>query len=147
MHELSGPLDCIRVDDVFDSTGDGSGMANQCYLRVRAEVQNGAQRELRVLVDMGAQANLIRTGLVPFAMFRPTYQPLRLLTVSGGTLGGGSREVAVRISFQGTSQYGTIVPNWTEEAVFLEAQIHVDAIVGYPWLKCRDLVFGPKPTV
>ena len=32
--------------------------------------------------------------------------PLRLLTVSGETLGGGSQEVAVRISFHGTSQYG-----------------------------------------
>ena len=74
-------------------------MANQCYLRVRAEFQNGEQRELRVLVDTGAQANLIRTGVVPFAMFRPAYRPLRLLTVSGGTLGGGSREVVVRISF------------------------------------------------
>ena len=91
-------------------------LANQCYLRVRAEFQNGEQRELRVLVDTGAQANLIRTGVVPFAMFRPAFWPLKLLTVSGGTQGGGSREVGVRISFQGTSQYGLIVPNWTEEA-------------------------------
>ena len=42
--ELNGSGDCIRVDDVFDSTGDGSGMANQCHLRVRAEFQNGEQR-------------------------------------------------------------------------------------------------------
>ena len=117
---------------MVDSAVDGSGLANQCYLRVRAEFQNGEQRELRMLVDTGAQANLIWTGVVPSAMFQPACRPLKLLTVSGGTRGGGSREVAVRISFQGTSQNGTIVPNWTEEAVFLEAHIHVDAIVGYP---------------
>ena len=144
LHGLQGPMDSIRVDDVIDSTGDGSGKANQCYLRVRAQFQNGEQRELRVLVYTGAQANLIRTGVVPFAMFQPACRPLRLLTVSGGTLGGGSQEVAVRISFHGTSQYGSTVPNWTEEAVFLEAQIHVDAIVGYPWLKSRGLGIWPK---
>ena len=102
--EIISPKESIRVDDVVEAAVGFADDANQCYKKVRAEFQNGEHRLLRVLVDTGAQANLIRTGVVPSAMFRPARQPMTFLTVSGETLAGGHREVAVRMSFHGTSQ-------------------------------------------
>ena len=37
----------------------------QLVLELKTELEGGERRNLKVLVDTGAEANLIRTGLVP----------------------------------------------------------------------------------
>ena len=112
---------------------------------MRAGVQFGNEigMALEIGLDTGAQTNLIRTRVVPETYLRESRSPLGLKTVSGAELSGGTKEVAASLTFQGYSERGGQEPNWIEDAVFYEAQIHVDAIMGFPmaW-KGREDILG-----
>ena len=46
----------------------------------------------------------------------------------------GTREIEAQLWFYGISGTVEHVPNQQEDALFYDAQIHVDAILGYLWL-------------
>ena len=61
-------------------------------------------------------------------------------------LPSGTREIEAQLWFYGISGTGVHVPNQQEDAVFYDAQIHVDAILGYPWPLSRGLGVVPSRT-
>ena len=60
----------------------------QLVLELKTELEGGEKRNLKVLVDTGAEANLIRTGLVPKRFTRPAHMVLELVAVNGQVLQG-----------------------------------------------------------
>ena len=64
----------------------------QLVLELKTELEGGERRNLKVLVDTGAEANLIRTGLVPKRFTRPAHKVLELVAVNGQVLQGGKRQ-------------------------------------------------------
>ena len=95
----------------------------------------GVCRTLTALIDTGAQVNLVRRGLFSHALFGPSSNPRTLITASGERMEGGQLEVqlTMHLRVRGTGQ------EWSAQATFYEADIQMDAIIGYPWLKAHKL--------
>ena len=53
------------------------------------------------------------------------------MTVSGDRLSCGDKGVTLRLFSCASTKAGQKIPDWEEEAVFHEADIAVDAILGY----------------
>ena len=106
----------------------------QLVLELKTELEGGERRNLKVLVDTGAEANLIRTGLVPKRFTRPAHKVLELVAVNGQVLQGGKTTADVKVYFtqevNGEIQGKELDFNVT----FWEADIEVDAILSHPWL-------------
>ena len=137
----------VTVNDVVIAATPETILVNyQCMMRIG--LRFGAQQGtvLNVLIDTGAQSNLIRTGLVPDRLWKEARTPLEFRTVSHEMLPGGTREIEAQLWFYGILGTGVHVPNHQEDAVFYDAQIHVDAILGYPWLLSRGLGVVPSRT-
>ena len=117
------------------------GNSAQLLLRVNARTLDGERKQLLALVDTGAQVNLYRYGLFEDNQTRPASKPLSLVTVDGTKLSGGQREVWLNIEFFATSEKQKM--SWQEDACFLEGDIQVDLILGYPWLKTVQLGILP----
>jgi hypothetical protein len=63
----------------------------QLLLKVPALLSNDEKKYLEVLVDTGAEANLVRIGLLPDHLFFTASKILKLLTANGQRLAGGTR--------------------------------------------------------
>ncbi len=57
------------------------------------------KRNLKILIDTGAEANLIRTGLVPKRHTRPAHKILELVAVNGHVLQGGKTTADMKLHF------------------------------------------------
>ena len=87
-------------------------------------------------MDTGAQANLIKKGLVA-NLAKPCKRPLRLVTANGDMLPGGDTEVDLMVHFR---ERGVDLGPGKERVLgakgcFHEAEIENDMILGYPWLQ------------
>ncbi len=94
------------------------------------------------LVDTGAQVNLYRTSLFDECQTKPAKKTLSLVTVDETRLSGGQREIWLRVEFFATSEKQKM--GWQEDACFLEGDIQVDLILGYPWLRTVQLGILPN---
>jgi hypothetical protein len=94
----------------------------------------GKRVTLKVLIDTGAQTNLVRIGVLPTNLFHKSSKPLRLMTANNSLMAGGVREVRLDMIFFVGQQKSRL------RAKFYEADIKVDAIIGYPWLKEHGIV-------
>ena len=115
------------------------GSERQLLLRVRAQHHEGEAFDLQVLIDTGAEANLIRRDLVPHLLSQSP-RPLALLTANGARMVGGNKEVALDLLF-GARAYttGAKLPDRGVQASFHDADIQVDAILSFPWLRANRL--------
>ena len=106
----------------------------QLILRLPLTLANGETREIKALIDTGAEANLIRMGLLPSHLFFQSQNPLSLIAANGQRLGGGERIIPTVLGFV-AQQNGEIQPElMVFPADFHEAEIQVDAIISYPWM-------------
>ena len=64
----------------------------QMMFRLQVKGKDGQPFWVRALVDTGAQASLIRTGLAR-DLVKPSKRPLRLVIANGEVLGGGDKEI------------------------------------------------------
>ena len=71
----------------------------QLVLKIPARLPNGVTKELKILVDTGAEANLVRKNLLPRELFYPSHNHLRLLTANGQDMQGGQREINLDLRF------------------------------------------------
>ena len=115
----------------------------QLSLRMEAEFKDGTTKLLQVLVDTGAQANLVRAGLVPSKFLHKAQDPLQLLSANGEVISGGDQETTLRLHFNKTTQKGKVEKRRNVTGLFYTADIGVDAILSYPWL--RDAKIGIFP--
>ena len=115
----------------------------QLLLHIRAKTQQGRPLTLRALVDNGAEANLIRKGLLPPHIMQISKNPLALVTADGTRMDGGSREVTLKLTFKLDQPDQTGNVEWSTTGTFHDADIQVDAILSYPWLEQSKLGVFP----
>ena len=77
----------------------------QLLLQPKVVAPDGSERILSVLVDSGAEANLIRLGLFE-KMLKPAKSPVRLAAVNGTTLDGGNEEITLKRYFDAVLRDG-----------------------------------------
>ena len=65
----------------------------QLLVTVKTRGPDGRIRYLKALVDTGAEANLVRTGLLSPSLFRRSRHPLSLVTADGKRMEGGKNKL------------------------------------------------------
>ena len=115
----------------------------QLVIRTTALLSNGEQQPLNVLVDTGAEACLVRQGLMPAHLMYPAPKPLKFETADGQPLLGGDRCIKVRLLLLCESNELNTPEEMEFEVEFFEANIKVDAILSYPWLSQAKLGIFP----
>lgn len=117
--------------------------ALQLILRVDATFENGSVEPIWVLIDTGAEANLIRRGLVPDHLTFPAKKVLNLFAANGQSIRGGTR--TAKLSF-GLTQFVDGIKldeKLPLSAEFWEADIETDAMLSYPWMVENQIGFFP----
>ena len=71
----------------------------QLPMKIKCRLPNGRVRKLKVLVDTGAQVNLIREGLVPYTCTTLADKPVRLMAANNRPLPSGNRCTEPQLSF------------------------------------------------
>ena len=116
---------------------------NQLLLMVPARGQDGQLHPLQILIDTGAVVNLIRRDRLPPAYFRPSRRPLALATADGSRMRGGAHEARLELVLQADRELPQGGTTWSAPASFHDADIQVDALIGYPWLQRHKLGVFP----
>ena len=106
------------------------------------ELLNGEEKFINILIDTGAEANLIKRRVVPEHLTYAAKDPLCFETANGQILAGGKRCTSVKMKLE--KERGQNSPETVEYGVeFYEADIKVDAIISYPWLAKAGLGIFP----
>ena len=110
-------------------------MGKQLSLKVLSRSLNGVEKTLTVLVDTGAEADLLREDL--FNCWEEAKKPISLRTVSGEQLGGGDKTITLQLTLWGENCQGEVCQpeENTVTLAFYNAAIEWDAIISYPTLK------------
>ena len=106
-------------------------------IRVGVILPGGTVLVLEALMDTGAMCNLIWEGILSPRILQPTPSPLKLVTVTGESLLGRTHEAKICLLFHASEYGGHEKPDWRTQATLVEALIHVDIILGYPWMRKR----------
>ena len=112
-------------------------------MRVGVILPRGPVRVLEALIDTGAMCNLIREGILSSHMLQLSLSPMKLVTVTGEPLPGGTHEAKTCILFHASEYGGHSKPDWRAQAILVESQIHVDIILGYPWMRKMGYLVDP----
>ena len=70
---------------------------HQVMLTMQARHPQGDPMILKVLIDSGAEANLVRYDLFPKSTLKPSPSPLTLVTANGELMGGGRKEITLTL--------------------------------------------------
>ena len=108
-------------------------------MKLAATSSSGEQVEINVLIDTGAEVNLVRPGLLRDESFRPAKERLKLITVSGSTLAGGVRTTVLEMQLKVVDQTTNIESRHVIGGVFYEAEIDWDAIISFPLLAAAKI--------
>ena len=110
------------------------GQVLQLLMKIPTKLPNGEEKKLEILVDTGAEANLVKLGKMPRHLVYAAPQPLRFLTANGQRLGGGGTCIDLTLEFMQMVD-GKMLPELLRtNATFYEADIKVDAILSFPWM-------------
>jgi hypothetical protein len=99
---------------------------------------------IKVLVDTGAEVNLVRPDLFHHSIFQPAEKPLKLITVSGGDLEGGKHTISLVLHLHGEHQTTKKKSEHLLGGLFYEANIGWDAILSYPLLQEQKIGVLPN---
>ena len=122
---------------------EARGGCSQLMLEVVIRVGE-VRVQAKALVDTGAEATLVRRGLLPEGCFQESKRPLMLRTVSGDQLEGGRQEVVARVEFRAeTEDGGSVNRPWVTEVRAHDGDVGCDIILGYPWLRSQRLDVQP----
>ena len=110
-------------------TNDG---ASQVLIEIRVCTTQEDDKILKVLIDTGAQLNIVKRGIFSDANFQLAKNPLQLALANGQPFWGGDRELHAHLIF-GKNANGTIKPMRLKASLY-EAEIKADMILGLPWL-------------
>ena len=115
----------------------------QLVMEVSSILPDGKECILKILIDTGAQANLVRKGLISDFFMRDAAEKLSLRTANGQCMEGGEREVELDLGFRQIAR-GELLPEPRRlKAIFYEADIRIDAILSFPWLVSNELGVFP----
>ena len=111
----------------------------QFILRTKVKCQQEV-RTPRILIDTGAQPNLVRKGLFPSSFFKESPHPLSLTAANGGPVSGGKKQIILTLSFLNQTS-GELV---AFRGNFYEADIPLDIILSHGWMGKNKLVPFPE---
>ena len=118
--------------------------SDQVQLLLTLPVQvKGCTSVAKVLVDTGAESNLIRKGFWFDELFYRPKVLLNLVAADGRVMDGGKRCVDMSLDFRAISAGVPESFYHRMSGIFYEAEIQVDAILSYPWLVENRLVIFP----
>ena len=120
-----------------------TGKRLQLLMDISMKLPSGEKVILHTLADTGAQTNLIKKGLIENWEFERAQEPLRLTMANGGILQGGDRTLGVEMIFQKETDSKNIHQKHWVNAEFYEADITVDAILGFPWMDQKKIGVFP----
>ena len=108
----------------------------EAHLRILASLHQGdlPGYQASVLIDTGAEASLIRKGLMPASAFRKSANPLRLVAANQSCLPGGHLEVEVDIHLNATDVETKEKRVARIPTILYEAEIDEDIILSYRWM-------------
>ena len=87
------------------------------------------------MIDTGAEVELVRSGFVPRHLFSPAVVPMVFIMANGSSnLGGGSQTVELCFHFSQESTNSLESEPFITRHTFYEADIHVDLVLGHPWM-------------
>ena len=115
------------------------GRERQLHLKVRA-LCGEVEKVFDVLVDTGAQASLVKAGLLPPECLTGSRKPVRLKVANGQYMVGGTKEAAIGLQFVNHRELSR--PDLGKEILlqgrFYEAEMDWDMIVGYDFMMETD---------
>ena len=76
----------------------------QLLMKIRVLLSKGAEKDLSVLVDTGAEAKLIKKGFLNDSLMRTAREPLSFVTASGQPLEGGQKNRKAHTLFRRSRQ-------------------------------------------
>ena len=76
------------------------GKKMELTLLVEVELPDGKFQIIKMLVDTGAEANLVRRGLLPTHLFKQASERLTFVAANGQRLGGGNRTIDLELFFE-----------------------------------------------
>jgi len=106
----------------------------QLYMEVEVTIKSGKKKMARVLIDTGAEANLVGSDLFDEEDFEPAMKPLQLRTVSGEQLQGGKKVIRLQLAFCGRAVGTSALQQQCIHGTFYQAAIGWDCIISYPLL-------------
>ena len=95
----------VRVGDVVIGENLEKGKTQGPVIRVGVILPGGTVRVLEAFMDTGAMCNLIREGILSPHMLQATPSPMKLVTLTGEPLPGGTHEARTCLLFH-ASEYG-----------------------------------------
>lgn len=115
----------------------------QLKMPIYAKLALRGGQVLQILMDTGAEANLIKKGKLDAVHFRPAKKLLQFTMANGQPLAGGDKTVDLMLAFQ-QEMDGKILPDYKRvSATFYEADITVDAILSFPWMQEKKIGIFP----
>ena len=107
----------------------------QLLVELDVELPDGRLQRAKALIDTGAEVDLVRSGFVPRHLFFPAAVPMVFIMANGSSkLGGGSQTVELCFRFSQESVGSSEPEPFVTRHTFYEADIHVDLILGHPWM-------------
>ena len=100
---------------------------------------DGTEVPVQALIDTGAEVNLVRKGLVFANYFQPSLRPKRFVTADQAVMEGGAREVPCEFLLHGADMDTGLTTQVVCHTRFYDANIGVDAILSYEWLRQADI--------
>lgn len=114
-------------------------------LQFRADLLvKGQKFRIKVLIDTGAEVNVIKQGLIPPAFVKYNKRPINMTAADASDLIRGKSGVSGKIFFSGSDENSL---SWVElrcPVHFYEANIAAQAIQSYSWLASQDLIIDPR---
>ena len=98
----------------------------------------GVWKSVKILIDTGAQADLIRMGFCS-QFLNPSDNPINLRMVDGTPLQGGKLSIMLRMEFSLEIPVGKN-SSWSFNSEYYEAEIGVDIILSYPTMRKMGLI-------
>ena len=151
VHAKESCVNKVTIPDVFyreashfkvGKVSRGGGQF-QLLLSLPVEFSDGTVKKLKVLVDTGAEANLIKKGIMPMTMLYKSANPLTLVAANGGKIDGGERCCKLNFYFRQEVDGENLPYPLSKNAEFYEANIGLDAILSYPWLEENKIGIFP----
>ena len=100
-------------------------------LRLDVTLEDGSTRKMKVLIDTGAQVNLVKTGLVPM---REARRPVSFETADGSPMNGGEELTRLQLRLYNRDGLADADRMMDLTDDFFNADIQYDLILSYPTL-------------
>lgn len=122
----------------------GIPKCSKLKIQVTLHFPNGASKEAQVLVDTGAEVNVIHPRLVDPSLFRESQRPLRLGMANEICLSGGKREVDFVLGMKGVDVDTNMPMEIRVPMSAYDGEMVCDLIVSYTWLAQLDALVNPR---